>query len=218
MIRAGLLLGILATLVTSVRAGQAAFEEYLKHHQGQEILLPRLYEPQPKYVPMESTEKLIRLWESHAGSAILRNAGSEIRLYEGLLAERDQDPARFDREHPTVGWLFSNPEFFDYAMYLYHLDRRRFVHYHPHLIPVLRGEAMMMMAPRSQTMAPETISVPPVASVPVGIRYTRPLPAQSLTIPEPSSIVSLALAIGLLGAGLWARRRWGGRGRTDTPR
>jgi hypothetical protein len=205
-------LAILVAFVASAAPLQAAdrgFEEYLKHQHSDTIILPRLYEPAPRHVPVVSNEELVRLWESPHGSPILRNAGIEIRLYEAILTQREHNPEQFDRMHPTEGRLLSDRTFFDYAMYLYHLDTRRFVHYHHHLIPLIRGEAMVLMAPTGQGTAPQTIEMmtpPIVPPVPEEINYT-PLPPQPLTVPEPASIVTLAVGTGILGAGLWLRRR-----------
>jgi hypothetical protein len=154
-------------------------------------------------------QKLIRLWETNQFSPILRNPDIEKQLYEAMVAWRNENPQRFDAHHPTIGKIFSDREFFDYAMYLYNLDERRFVHYHHYLIPILRGMVMMLMMPPAPGNTPGSVggttTVPPA---PEGIIYNNtPTPPESLTVPEPPGIVPMALGIGLLGAALLARRR-----------
>ena len=203
------MVSVLAALAGSVRGSELGFQEYLKHHHSETIILPKLYEPVPKHVPVVSDHKLIRLWEG-PGSPILRDANIEKQLYQAVVAWRDRNPTRFDRLHPTMGHLLRDREFFDYAMHLYHQDTPRFVHYHHHLIPFLRGMAMTLMTPKAPGTAPETITgggmIPSVPPAPESIENT-PMPPQPLSVPEPASIVSLALGIGIVGAGIWARRR-----------
>jgi hypothetical protein len=203
---------VLAASAAPVRGADLGFEQYLKHHHSETIILPRLYEPVPKHVPTVTDRELIRLWEG-PGSPILRDANMEKQLYEAVVAWRDRNPVRFDHHHPTVGHLITDRQFFDYAMYLYHLDTARFVHYHHHLIPFLRGMAMVLMTPHSPGTAPQTIAptvpVGPPAAESITNTPMPPTPPESLSVPEPASLVTLALGIGLLGAGVWARRRAG---------
>jgi hypothetical protein len=190
-----------------VRGADLGFEHYLKHQHNETIILPKLYEPVPKHVPVVTDRELIRLWEG-SGSPILRDPNIEKQLYAAVVAWRDQNPRRFDHQHPTVGHLIRDREFFDYAMYLYHLNTARFVHYHHHLIPFLRGMAMTLMTPTGSGPGSGGATSPPVSPAPESISNTpTPSPPQSLDVPEPSSIVPMALGIGSLGAGIWARRR-----------
>ena len=173
-----------------VRSSELGFHEYLKHQHNETIVLPKLYESVPKHVPVVMDRELIRLWEG-PGSPILRDPNIEKQLYEAVVAWRNQNPRRFDHEHPTVGHLIRDRDFFDYAMHLYSTHTARFVHYHPHLIPFLRGMAMTLMTPPTGT-GPESIggNSPVVPPAPESITNT-PTPPQSVSVPEPSSIVKL---------------------------
>jgi hypothetical protein len=201
---------VLATATRPVRGADLGFEHYLKHQHNQTIILPKLYEPVPKHVPVVTDKELIRLWTG-PGSPILRDPNIEKQLYEAVVAWRNQNPLRFDHQHPTEGQLIRDREFFDYAMYLYHLNTARFVHFHHHLIPFLRGMAMTLMMPPGSGPGPGSGggTSPVVSPAPESISNTpptTPTPPQPLEVPEPSSIVLMALGIGLLGAGVWARR------------
>jgi hypothetical protein len=192
-----------------VRSSEVGFHEYLKHQHNETIVLPKLYEPVPKHVPVVTDRELIRLWEG-AGSRILRDPNIEKQLYEAVVAWRNQNPRRFDHEHPTVGHLIRDREFFDYAMHLYSTHTARFVHYNHHLIPFLRGMAMVLMqAPTAPETGGET--GPGVPPVPEGINNT-PVPPQTSLVPEPLSIVPMALGIGILAAKTFTRRRVERRG------
>jgi hypothetical protein len=195
-----------------VRSSQLGFHEYLKHQHNETVVLPKLYEPVPKHVPVVTDRELIRLWEG-PGSPILRDPNIEKQLYEAVVAWRNHNPRRFDAEHPTVGHLIRDREFFNYAMHLYSAHTARFVHYHQHLIPFLRGYAMMKMKPPSSPRNGAEMIVPP----PESRNDTPPTPPLSISVPEPSSIVLMALGSGLLGTGIWVRRRVRRRRRAQKP-
>ncbi len=199
----------LASSATPVRGSSVGFHEYLKHSHSQTIVLPRLYERVPSHVPELSNHALLKLWETNQFSPILRNPDIEKQIYQAVEAERNLNPKRFDAEHPSLGHILGDPKFFQYAMYLYNLDTRRFVHYHHAFVPVLRGMAMTeMMPPGSSGTAPEMIEGPGT-STPPGVPEgggNGPSPPEMLTIPEPSSIVLMALGIGFLVAQIYIRR------------
>jgi hypothetical protein len=201
-----------------VRSSELSFHQYLKHQHSEMIVLPKLYEPVPKHVPVLTDRQVFRLWLG-PGSPIPRDPKIEKQLYEAVVAWRDHNPPRFDHEHPTLGHLIRDREFFNYAIHLYNTHQVRFVHYHHQLIPFLRGMAMeLMQAPTSPGTGAGGGSSPGVSPAPEGETNTPPLgPSQPLEVPEPLSIVLLTLGIGFLGTGIWARRRIGRRGRAQKP-
>jgi hypothetical protein len=186
-----------ASDVTQARGSSIGFHDFLKHHEGQTFGLPRLHEPLPKHVPHLSNDAVIRLWENNQYSPILRDPGIEKQLCEAVNERRNLNPARFDHYHPTLGRLLSDPQFFQYALYLYNTHTARFVHYHHHLIPIIRGCELMMMKPGMGTGG-EEITVPP----PAGEMIIPPpagemiVPPQGESIPTPPSVVLMALGIG----------------------
>jgi hypothetical protein len=143
------------------------------------------------------------LWENNQFSPIWRNAKIEIQLCEADEAHRNLNPTRFDRNHRLLGRLFRDPNFFSYALHLYNLDPGRFVHYHHHLIPVIRGCAMVMqMQPVHGTTSPETLEVHPV---PAAQNIISPPPAPS-AVPAPPSIILIALGMSYVAARARFRR------------
>jgi hypothetical protein len=187
---------------TSQTCGSSlGFQEFVKHHEGQTFGLPRLYEPVPKHVPELTNGQLIRLWETSQFSPILRDPNIEKQLCEAVMDRREVNPARFDFYHPTLGKLISNPEFFQYALFLYNKDTARFVHYHHHLIPFIRG-CFMMMEEKPPEVPPIVPEVPPIVP-------EMPMPPISTGIPEPSSFVLLliGLFICIVTWGFWRQHR-----------
>ena len=133
------MLTLLASSTAPVRGSSVGFHEYLKHEHSETVILPKLYEPVPKHVPVMTDQALLRFWSTHQSSPIYRNAQIEIQLYEAVNDRRNLHPVRFDHYHPTLGHLLRNPEFCKYALHLYNTHTARFVHYHHRLIPILRG-------------------------------------------------------------------------------
>jgi hypothetical protein len=203
------MLTCLVSSTVTVLGSEQAFHEYLKHHQNdnQAVVLPRLYEPVPKHVPAMSDQALVRLWETNQFSPILRSTSLEIQLAEAVTAERNLNPVKFDAEHPLLGRILGDVRFYEYAMYLYNLDTRRFVHYHHQLIPILRGMTMM---PKPGGSGPEQIETPPsspeISPPPGGTSSGGPVPPEALTIPEPPGLVLLALGLAYVVFRVWGRR------------
>jgi len=201
---------------TPALSSSIGFHEFLKHHHSEAIVLPRLYEPVPAHVPELSNSALVKLWETNQFSPILRDAAIEKQLYEAVSQIRDSNPARFDPLHPTLGHMLSDPQFFRYALYLYKLDTPRFVHYHHWLIPVIRGYAMELMQPPpppNSGVAPEQLVGPPVTVTVPSAPESQTIgpPPEALTIPEPSSIVMMAMGLGYLATRIYKRRLVGVR-------
>jgi PEP-CTERM motif len=188
------------------KGSSVGFHEFLKHPHSETIVLPKLYEPVPAHVPQLSNHALVKLWETNQFSPILRNAAIEKQLYEAVSDMRNVHTERFDSAHPTLGHMFRDPQFFLYALHLYNLDPARFVHYHHALIPVIRGYAMeLMQKPPTSGVAPEQLVGPP----PIPEGGTNGPPPQPLTIPEPSSLVMMALGLGYVATRIYKRRRAG---------
>jgi hypothetical protein len=144
-------------------------------------------------VPELTNGQLIRLWENNQFSPILRDPNIEKQLCEAVMDRRDLNPERFDHYHPTLGKLISNPEFFQYALFLYNKDTARFVHYHHRLIPFIRGCFMMM-----EEKPPVTPEMPMPPVIP-----EMPMPPISIGIPEPPSFVLLLFGLLFLGIVWW---------------
>jgi hypothetical protein len=206
-----LYLGVLVTLASSAApalGSSLGFHEFLKQHQGEAIVLPRLYEPLPAHVPELSDQALVKLWKTNQFSPILRDAAIEKQLYEAVSHIRDVNSARFDASRPTLGHMFRDPRFFQYALYLYNLDTPRFVHFHHQLVPILRGYALeLLQKPQNSAIAPEhivgleSLTVPPSPE-----NDTNGPPPQALTIiPEPSSFVLMAVGLGYVAARIYKR-------------
>jgi hypothetical protein len=196
------------------------------HHQlhaEQSSGLPALHEPVPLHVPTLSDGALIRLWEHNQFSPILRDPGIEKQLFLAVSAERSLDPSRFDQLHPIIGHLISDPTYFNAVLQAYISHTARFVHYHHHLIPFLRGETLAMTptttttpsVPINQGVSPEQIVPPsttPVSPVPGGENNgsgpsTGPPTGPALpSVPAPPSIVLMILGMGYVASRLRSRR------------
>jgi hypothetical protein len=197
------ILGGFAVTGSAARGSSIGFHEYLRHAHTDAVVLPPIYQPAPHHVPTLSNAALLRLWETDQFSPIWRNSKIELQLYEAVAQHRNLNPTRFDSNHPLLGHLLRDPNFFAYALHLYNSHPGRFVHYHHHLIPVIRGCAMMMqMQPVPVVTSPETIEAPPV---PAPIETGSP-PPQS-TVPGPPGIVLIAIGMGCVAARARFRRR-----------
>jgi hypothetical protein len=191
------------------RGASLGFQQYLKHEHPEVLALPRLHEPAPSHVPHLTNEGLIRFWANNEFSPILRNAQIQMQLCEAVTEHRDLNPARFDHYHPTLGHLIRDPRFFAYALAHYNSHQARFTYYHHHLIPFIRGCAMMMMAPKPivPTAGPATIVPPGSTTVPPGSTTVSPVPGEisngpgtpppgPVSVPAPPSAVLLVLGMG----------------------
>jgi len=203
-----------------VQGNTIAFHKYLAQQHAETTALPRLHGRIPAHVPHFTNEGAIHFWAHTQHNAILRNSAFEIQLCQAVTAHRNLNPGRFDHYHPRMGHLLRDSQFFDYALHLYYTHPSRFVHYHHHLVPLIRGCAMLMnMTPPSAT-APEVLqnpgsnnqgSVPgaisngpgPVGPGPVGPGPVSPgeislqnlPPAAPAAIPAPPSIVLMFFGI-----------------------
>jgi len=193
----------------SAQGSNRAFNDYLAHQHAETTTLPDLNGFIPTHVPVFTNEGAIRFWETNQESPILKNAAFEIQLCEAVTARRDLNPSNFDHYHPLLGRLLSNPQFFDYALHLYNTHPSRFVFYHHHVIPVIRGCAMMMM---NTPTTPTPTGVSPVVIQAPGSTTVTPVPAEISNspgpiagpspVPGPPSIVLMIVGIGYLAARL----------------
>ena len=113
----------------------------------------------------------------------------------------------------TQGQQLANP-MIDYLLWRQSLDPKRFAHFHPHLSPrlsqLLKGPSLPAGVPPSHLHAspadrglPQTLTGP---TTPSSAPLVDPA-AQTVSpaaVPEPSSLI---LGAGMLGWGLWWRRR-----------
>lgn len=156
--------------------------------------LPPLHGHIPADVPEFTNRGLIRFWQSHEFSPILRNAAIEVQLCAAVTQARDANPGRFDANHPLIGRLLRDDSFFERALRLYVAHPARFVHFHHHIIPLLRGCALMRQAP------PSPPAVSPGGVTGPGSSVGNPAPGEigngagssgpgMVAVPAPSSIL-----------------------------
>jgi hypothetical protein len=133
-------------------------------------------------------------------------------LYLRLVDQRDANPLVFDRKHPFYGKLFAKESVFDYWVDRWQSHEARFEHWHPCLWRVLDGGLQV----RDHTNPGDPGSTPPLINpVPIvldppsngsGNPSQGPLPPTVHTVPEPMSVISLAIGLGLFLIVLTARR------------
>ena len=192
-------------------------------HSSQTSDLPTLHEPAPSHVPTLSNTALIHLWEKNQYSPILRDPGIERQLSIAVSAARDINPTRFDLNHPLLGHMLRDTNFFNSVLNAYMTNPARFTLYHHRFIPLLRGYAMNMVIPTVPTpqlptpeVSPGQISNPgstTVTSVPEGINNgTGPSTGATqiiapAAVPEPSGIILLFLGISFVAIRYQIHRR-----------
>lgn len=146
----------------------------------------------------------------------------ETHRWEAIEARHDLNPGRFDRNHPTLAGLFTQPHclgelpkspFYDFLRRRYEINPARFTHYHPFLGRLLArdhearlhcdtGQGGVLTPGPPLTLFPDVpISLPsipvPTVTHPGGGPVT---PAGFIA--EPSTF--LLLTIGLILSGLYA--------------
>jgi hypothetical protein len=196
-------LGAFLLLGSPAFGSSAGFQAYLAQRHPVSFALPALHGHIPVHVPTFTNEGAIRFWENHPNSNVLRNAAFEVQICEAVTARRNLDAGRFDHAHPLLGHILRDPQFLQYALHLYRSHPSRFVHYHHHLIAVIRGCAMMME--KAGTL-PEVIQNPgttPVNPVPENIGngpvpVTPAGPQPLVAVPVPHSLVLLAIGLGCM--------------------
>jgi hypothetical protein len=172
--------------------------------------LPALHGHIPADVPEFTNRGLIRFWQAHESSPILRNAAIEVQLCTAVTQARDANPVRFDANHPLIGRLLRDEGFFDRALRLYVTHPARFVHFHHHIIPLLRGCALMRQVP------PSPPAVSPGGATGPGSSTGNPGPGDigngggssgpgTVAVPSPSSILLMFFGV----ASVVARSRFG---------
>ncbi len=205
-----LLLASIASFTPSAWGSPHGFREFIKHEQTQPLVLPPLHEPIPAHVPVLSNAALIRLWQTNQFSPILRDPSIEKQLCEAVTEKRDLNPLRFDRNHPTLGRLLSDRTFFAYALHQYTTHPARFVHYHHHLIPIIRG-CVLMQAAEGQVIQGPGAGSPNIIPVPEGIQVgPTPTPTtpqlETLSVPAPQGLLLLCLGLACIAPMVTLRR------------
>lgn len=160
------------------------------------VLLPPLHAPVPDHVPVLSDAQVLRLWNRNEFSPLLRDPGIELQLALAVTARRADHPARFDRNHPVIGRLIREPDYFARLLAAYESHPARFTRYHHALVPLLRGLVLGAM-----TTTPDVPpGVPPGDMIgPVTMTPESPVAA----VPGPKSVVLMALGMFLVGAWRW---------------
>lgn len=207
----------LAVCGPSVRGASLGIHHYQAHHlqAAQSSFLPDLHEPLPASVPSLSNGALLKLWQHNQFSPILRDPGIEKQLCAAVTEARNLNPTRFDQNHAVLGRLIRDPNYFNTVLNAYLTHTARFVHYHHHLIPFLRGCALMMQTPTGsnpqgtspeQIVPPGTISPSPIPEG--GNNGGGPTPPVGPSpVPAPPSIVLMVLGMGYVAVRSRIRRR-----------
>jgi hypothetical protein len=139
-----------------------------------------------------------------------REDAHDLALYLRLLDQRSHDPAGFDHRQPVLGQAIS-----DLPSFMYWFDRwqkapARFEHWHHRFWHIINGEALAKLP---ITPIPPALPLNP----PAGQGPSPPLPPSPQEIggpgivPEPNSLVLLAVSVGLLSLVLGGRRLFLGR-------
>jgi hypothetical protein len=183
-------------------ASQGIREFQAQHVQAQQAsTLPALHEAVPLHVPVLSNSALIKLWKNNEFSPILRDAGIQMQLCAAVSAARGVNPTRFDRTQPIVGRLIRDTNYFNKVLAAYIANPARFTRYHHHLVPFIRGCALMTETPTTPPVPgtnPGQIEIPGgsgVSPAPGGISEgpgpgSGPSPPPE-AVPAPSSLVLL---------------------------
>jgi hypothetical protein len=152
----------------------------------------------------------------------------ETPHWAAIEARHDLNPARFDRNHPTLTGLFTQPHclgelpaspFYDFLRRRYEINPVRFTHYHPFLGKLLARDREarlhcdtivgVISPPGALTdMAPTMPILLPSIPVPIPT-VTQPVPgpvAPAGAITEPSSLTLLTVGLVLSGLYTFIRR------------
>jgi len=216
--------GGLAAFGPSVRGSSVGVREHHAHQLQVNqslvhslVTLPSFSQPVPLHVPALSNSALLRLWEHHPGSAILRDPGIEKQLCMAVSATRDVNPTRFDHFHPVLGHLIRDTNYFNFVLGAYLSHPSRFTVYHPLLVPFIRGCALMTETPTTppatgtgQTETPGSSTTTPIAE---GISQGPTPPPEGTggvttpqAVPAPPSFVLLLFGMSIVATRLRGRR------------
>src|SRR4051794_6245571 len=149
----GVSLSIVATLggllisAPPARCASVGLHQMAAHGVHESAVLPPLYGHVPAHVPQFTNHSLVNFWLKNEFSPVLRDPAIQMQLCMAVSQVRDVNPTRFDRNHPILGRLFRDPAFFNKVLDAYISHPTRFVSYHHHLIPLLRGCARMVENP-----------------------------------------------------------------------
>jgi hypothetical protein len=155
-------------------------------------------------MPGEAEGGSIVLGHKLSAQAREREDARDLALYHRLLDQRSHDPAGFDHRQPVIGQTLSNLPSFWYWFDRWQKAPARFEHWHHRFWHVLDGEAQAILPmipsappPSLKPPAGQFVDLTPPSSPqgPGGPREDSPPPN---IIPEPSSLVLLAVSVGLL--------------------
>ncbi len=209
------------TILTAILGGLAApgahalgahqgIQAYQAHEQ-QRSAHQQLHAQAAAQVPPISNAALLNLWAHDQYAPILRNPAIQLQLYQAVVAERSQDPTRFDQEHPILGHLIRDPDYLDSVLAAQVAHPRRFAHYHHPLLPFLFGYERFISQPQpSQGVAPLTLVAPAVSTPTNAVTQGISIGMGPIAIPEPSGIVLLVLGVSVVAARSGSRRLPGG--------
>jgi hypothetical protein len=146
------------------------------------------------------------------GSLILDHANSSLtlgreemrneRLYEQIVAQRSENPTRFDHLHPILGNLLTKQSSFEYWLNRWQAAPARFEHWHPMFWRIIAGESLAGGPPVTPPPIPPLIPPsdeggnPPVGPGPP--TPAPPAPPAAVTVPEPGTCLLLLEALGLI--------------------
>jgi hypothetical protein len=205
------ILGGFAVLGAPVQGAHQGIHAYQAHEQ-QQAAHP-LHARAAESAPQISDSALINLWTHNQFAPILRNPATQLQLYEAVVAERTQDPAKFDHQNPVLGHLIRDPDYLQSVLKEQVAHPRRFAHYHHQLLPFLFGYERFVSLPRASSGStgvpePGTTSSNPVPEGLNNVSGPSPPPSETppVSIPEPPGIVLLVIGMGYLAARMGLRR------------
>jgi hypothetical protein len=183
------------------------------HAQQTSTSLPALHEPVPLHVPVLSNAALLKLWQTNQFSPIFRDPKIEMQLCTAVSAARSVNPTRFDRNHPILGHLIRDPNFFKTVLAAYNSNPARFTQFHHRLIPFIRGCALMTETPTTppstgvgsgEVTSPGGSTI--VSPIPEGVTNGPPPVTLPEAVPAPPGIVLLLFGMSFVATRLRGRR------------
>jgi hypothetical protein len=159
-------------------------------------------------MPGDAKGGSIVLGQRLSAQAREREDAHDLALYLRLLDQRSHDPAGFDRRQPVLGQAISDLPSFWYWFDRWQKAPARFEHWHHRFWHVINGEALAKLP-----ITPITPALPLKPPSPQGVGGPGGNPSSPGIVPEPSSLVLLAVSIGLLSLVLRGRRLFPGGGR-----
>lgn len=140
----------------------------------------------------------IQLGHSYSARALERLEARDLKLYLEAVADRSANPSAFDLRHPVLGQALSRRGSFEYWYNRWQAAPARFEHWHPRFWHYLHGGALAMppFSPLTPLKPPASQSPEPPSSLPGPTDAGGPPP--HIVTPEPSSLLLLAVSLGIL--------------------